>query len=150
MNGKGYWVKGTRRIEVAASTHLQAVLNEPDDFGVTHQFITACYQLSGEPFGMEGRAREEILRRAMKNGWLRVREHIDAGDQYWTIEGCLIRQSMPSIVAFVRWAVFTSMAMKAKDSLNIIDLETGEGNRYPYQEGGAGMFLDEHTLSEGT
>jgi len=51
------------------------VLSQPERFGFTKDRVVAIYEKYGERLGFEGFAREEILREAIRGGWIRVRRY---------------------------------------------------------------------------
>jgi len=54
-------------------THIRTVIDHPASFGVERAEIERLYRHHHEPIGFEGKAREDILRRLFKGGWVRVR-----------------------------------------------------------------------------
>ena len=68
------------------TSHIAAVIAEPDRFGVTEAWLRAVYAEHGEAdrFGCEGHARAVIIRHLVKNGWIRTRRYIRPVT-YWSI-----------------------------------------------------------------
>ena len=65
MDRYGYWVKDNQRIDVTVSSHVRAVMSDPEQFGLTSDFIKKTYAAFSEPLGFEGKARAIILKEAM-------------------------------------------------------------------------------------
>lgn len=74
-----YWISPKGEIikvaGISGTTHIDTVINNPDEFGVTIDEIKDVYEKYGEPFRSEGKAREEIIKNVVKKGWIRVRKY---------------------------------------------------------------------------
>jgi hypothetical protein len=68
------------------TSHIAAVIAEPDRFGITETWLRAVYAEHGEGdrFGCEGHARAAIIRHLVANGWIRTRRYIRPVT-YWSI-----------------------------------------------------------------
>ena len=73
--------------------HINVVITNPERFGMTREQIGEVYQRYGEPLGLEGRAREEIVRALISIGWIRIRDYgpylsvqVHSMDEYNTAE----------------------------------------------------------------
>ena len=73
------------RLDVRTS-HIAAVIAEPDRFGVTEAWLRMVYAEHGEAerFGCEGRARAAIIRHLVMAGWIRTRRCIRPST-YWSV-----------------------------------------------------------------
>jgi len=72
----GFWIDGgTGEVVFCQRKHIDVVLNQPERFGFTRERLVAIYEKYGEKLGFEGFAREEILREAIRRGWIRVRRY---------------------------------------------------------------------------
>ena len=65
------------------TTHIRTVTKNPELFGLSRNYIESTYIKHGEKTAIEGKAREEILRRVLRNGWIRVRRHTN---RYWSVQ----------------------------------------------------------------
>jgi len=63
-------------------THIGTVIAHPSKFGLKKADIEKAYKKHKERLGIEGDAREEILKRLTKKGWIRLRRY----PQYWSIQ----------------------------------------------------------------
>lgn len=54
-------------------THISKVIENPSRFGLTHRYIINSYKYFNETMQNEGYAREKILFKILKNGWVRIR-----------------------------------------------------------------------------
>ena len=61
--------------------HIGTVINDPSRFGLTRDEIQTLYERHGEPMGIEGEARKEILLKIIKDGWIRIRRYRN----YWSV-----------------------------------------------------------------
>jgi hypothetical protein len=68
---------------MVGTTHLRTVMKDPEVFGVSKDYIESKYINRREKTGLEGRARDEILRRVLRNGWMRLRRHTN---RYWSVQ----------------------------------------------------------------
>jgi hypothetical protein len=81
------------RFDVRTS-HIAAVIADPDRFGVTEAWLRAVYAEHGEGdrFGCEGHARAAIIRYLVTAGWIRTRRTIRPST-YWSITlYCLVAE----------------------------------------------------------
>jgi hypothetical protein len=62
--------------------HITSIIKNPSKFGLTKKEIDDIYQKHGEKIGTEGNAREEIIERLLKNGWIRIRRY---PNKYWSV-----------------------------------------------------------------
>ena len=71
-----YWINPYGQIlEMKTSTHITEVVKEPEKFGLTKEYIEKKYAEYGEPVGFEGKAREDIMRDVIKQGYIRIRAY---------------------------------------------------------------------------
>lgn len=98
--GLAYWCKGNKIIKVGSQeykikvsdmseggiTHIHDLVENPEVFGFSKKEIEDTYNKYNEEIGSEGKAREEIISKAMANGWIRMRFNTSRSGQYWTIQ----------------------------------------------------------------
>lgn len=96
-HGEGYWISPTGRV-VTVDRHINAVINKPASFGMTHEYLKSLYAKHGETVGVEGKAREQILRDAMRNGWIRVREWRGRQGEFITVEANKINNKVIDLI----------------------------------------------------
>ena len=70
-------------ISTGAKTHIDMIINNPEKFGLTKQFIEDTYKEFGEKLGQEGTARSQIIIQLIKQGWIRIRRY---ANKMWTID----------------------------------------------------------------
>ena len=72
---EGFFISPSGALIPVESSHIATVVSCPAAFGLTREEIDAAYAVHGEPGYIEGKAREEILRKVLKRGWIRLRRH---------------------------------------------------------------------------
>ncbi len=157
----GYWVKvgetgnGIQVYEITETNHLHFIIQNPDLFHVPYAEIVALHQKYGERFGIEGKAREQIIRQVAKAGWIRIR-HYDGAENYWSIQCDDIDSRKRGINAFIHWATHqylepeqrTSTIMNLSDPLKVFGYESDEYRTYSFADKGVARFLSERILEK--
>lgn len=70
-----WWISPESEIvTVNTSTHISEIIAHPEKFGLTREYIEETYKAHGERLGLEGKAREEIMKKVMDLGWIRARD----------------------------------------------------------------------------
>ena len=75
MDEKAYWISPEGEILPVGTSHVREVIGNPGRFGITREQIEEAYKKYREPLGLEGRAREEIIRTIINKGWIRIRDY---------------------------------------------------------------------------
>lgn len=112
MATHAYWVKGDKIVAVGESSHIQHIIEAPGLFGLTREEITAAYKRHGEKLYTEGAARDELIKSACRNGWVRVRQYTRRQDEHWSIQFDFYRRRKRVIQNFVRWALTRRLMTK--------------------------------------
>lgn len=81
---KGYWIKGSEVVDVSASSHVRAIIADPEYFGMTMKEVLSSYRKFGEKLGVENRARLELVTRAIVNGHVRLRHYYKP--DHWEVQ----------------------------------------------------------------
>lgn len=71
----GMFISPGGEILLNKGSHIQTVICEPEKFGLTVDEINAEYCKYKEPVGMEGKARGVLLKKILRNGWIRLRRY---------------------------------------------------------------------------
>ena len=77
-----YWISPKGEIINVAQNHIATVIENPETFDLTFEKIKEVYDSYGEPIGLEGKAREEIMLELIRNGWIRIRRY---ANKFWSI-----------------------------------------------------------------
>ena len=81
-NTVGMFISPDGEILFNNGSHIEAVISNPEQFGLTLDEITAEYSNYGEPIGMGGKARSVLLKKVIRNGWIRLRRY---RNQQWSV-----------------------------------------------------------------
>lgn len=57
--------------------HINMIMQSPKKFGYSEEEIDRIYQKYDEPKGVEGKAREEIVRNVILKGFIRIRRYVN-------------------------------------------------------------------------
>jgi len=144
---QGYWIKGNKIIDVSDTSHINFILQHPQDFNLTKERILDTYNKYGEKLGVEGRARDEIIKKVSRAEWIRVRHYIEQRD-YWSIQFDKFDTRKRTIRNFVEWAVFDKKVMSKNDTLVLIGFDNNYFAVYDFKNEGASAFLKENEAAK--
>lgn len=85
-----YWISPEGAIFGVPRKHINFIRDNLSLFGMTFDDYKEIYDKHHEKYGFEGKARREIMCKAIKKGWIRLRFKDDYG---WTIELWEINES---------------------------------------------------------
>ena len=77
-----YWISPGGHIAPVDVSHVNSVLRHPAKFGMRPREVEQYYRRHGEKLGLEGNARQQIIRRLVARGWVRIRRY---PNRYWSI-----------------------------------------------------------------
>jgi hypothetical protein len=146
----GYWMKNTGvndilLINIGQKSHISFLNRNPNLFNLSSEEVKRQYACYSEPIGYEGRARNDLMIMALKNGWIRVRNHKPPQDN-WIIqcgnnEKCMIYVS--------KLLYYLSHDKKKISDFQKVTVSDMEGNVVEYTEfvEGKGFFFSEERLA---
>lgn len=70
-----FWISPKGKTVGGLGSHISMVIKAPEKFGVTREWIDSKYNEYNETIGVEGKAREEIIREILKEGFIRIRKY---------------------------------------------------------------------------
>lgn len=70
---KAYFISPVGLVLPVFQTHIQKIIDEPEIFGLTGEYVLSKYDEYHEVLGHEGMARNEIIAGLLAKGWIRVR-----------------------------------------------------------------------------
>ncbi len=140
-HGYGYWVRNKRIVDVTNSVHITYLNHNPTLFGLTQKKIEQIHKKYNERIGIEGNARNELIKLGCRSGWIRVRHYVGEGD-YWSIQFDDWKKRKKTAIGFVRKAVRNNIVSKY-DELILTGFDDGFYKEYTYATGGAETFLKE-------
>ena len=76
-----FFISPQGEVIVVPVSHIDAVIHDPHRFGITIEEIKEIYNKYNEKLGVEAKARAEILKKIIKQGWIRIRKH----KNHWTV-----------------------------------------------------------------
>lgn len=123
MNGDAFWYKNGKVKEVN-NYHISDIIGDAEAFGLTRKEIEEIYKKHNERFGTEGKAREEIMKKVMENGWIRVRQYISQGGARWTINFHSFTKQKKDIQNMISYFLLDKKTMKKTD---VVDLASMDG-----------------------
>ena len=135
MQGKGYWAKGSRIYPI--DIHIRYIIKHPDKFDLTTDFIKSVYKKFKEPMGFEGKARNEIMKKVMSKGWLRVRHNRGRSD-HWSIQFDDYNKRKSLVKSFIKKMFMDEIGQY--DDLALSGVEDGY-----FEKISADKFLKEYT-----
>lgn len=76
LTSPAYWISPKGEMSPPTPRHIGAIIADPEFFGESAQTIRGTFEDHGETISdtMEGQAREEIMLRVLKRGFIRIRE----------------------------------------------------------------------------
>lgn len=77
----GLWLSPDGDYIKVDSNHVADIISNPSKFGVTSEFIQQLYAKHNERMGVEGNAREELIKLVLQRGWVRIRNYRN----YWSV-----------------------------------------------------------------
>jgi len=141
MQGKAYWFKNNKLFELNGKSHIQYIIENPDIFGVSIDYIQKLYDKYGERINEEGKAREEIIKQISKDGWIRIRHYIRPKD-YWSIQFDSFFKRQRLLKSLINYMIHSKL-MSMNDEVVFLGYEDSEVFSYSYINGGIGKFLQE-------
>jgi hypothetical protein len=117
MSGSpAYWISPRGAILKSDITHIQAVLSNPEKFGYDMGYIRNVYDHYGEKFGIEGKAREEIITDLIRKGWIRMRRY---PNRFWSVNVSKFSGRIRDNI----WDAFVQLTDKGIHGFKEVDLE---------------------------
>lgn len=83
-----YWITPQGKVIEVNTFHIATIVSHPSEFGETKDSLKDTFDKHGEHINtnVEGKAREEIMMRVMKRGFVRIRKMGSRNDQRWSIQ----------------------------------------------------------------
>lgn len=111
-----FWLNGSTLYPISR-THIRAVLDAPDIFCRDKTDLVATYKKHKEKIGFEGKARKEIIRQLVNEGWIRIRFY-DHPERYLRIQCREPEDQKKEIEMFLQYA-YTHLGIHEGDKLRI-------------------------------
>lgn len=119
-----YWISPRGQVLAVDDRHINSIIQNPKQFGLTTDYLKSVYKKYKEPFSgyREGKAREEIMLSLIKGGWIRARQSLNA----WTVQTWMLNnKSKDNIWGFV-FALIKKGTLTKNSQLNIHDIKDND------------------------
>ncbi len=136
---QGFWRKNDEWITVTED-FVSAILAEPERFGMTRAAIDESYTAHGEKIGNEGHARDQVIKQAIENGWVRIRRYDTMGVRL-VVQGAGIDAQISSIPEFLAEVLARD---PSEESVTVVinDLANGETRTFHVGESGVSETIE--------
>ncbi|MFC2171907.1 hypothetical protein ACFLU6_04670 [Acidobacteriota bacterium] len=74
-----YWISPSGEIILVGTSHIQELISHPERFGLTSSEVQDAYTKHRERLGLEGKAREELIRKVVAKDFVRIRKYGNEG-----------------------------------------------------------------------
>ncbi|HPC71448.1 MAG TPA: hypothetical protein PLB48_06565 [Treponema sp.] len=142
MEDAGYWYRNCKLFNIGVKKHINYIIEYPEYFGLTREYIEQVYASFNEKIGFEGKAREALIKQVSKDGWIRLRHYVRPKD-YWSIQYdnySLRKSDLKGLVDFL----IKEHIMVTDDEIILLGYEDNSQFIYPYKERGASTFLEKN------
>ncbi len=98
----GYWISPNNHF-FTVKKHIDTICDSPDVFGTREKALREVFERFGEPWRSEQKAREAIILTLIQYGWIRTRNYVEAGADYWAVNMPAIdMENLARVCAFLR------------------------------------------------
>lgn len=143
MQKEGFWVR-EKYILKMNEYHIHYIIENPEVFNLSKKEVYDCYEKFGERIGIEGRAREELIKLVTNYGWIRVRHYVRPRD-YWSIQCDDINKRVTTIVNFLYSMVYTFKMIRSNEEIEITGFKDELKYVYSFKDGGIMAYLHEYS-----
>lgn len=141
-----YWVDPRGKIlSLTDPLHITQILHNPEKFGEKEKDLRALYDKNKEKYGGEGKTRDEVMRRVIKKGFIRIRLYTGGGD-YWSVTlERFGRNEKRAIQVWAKEAAKNKVVGKFAD-VKILELARDKVHEYEVDDLVKGDHLYEHEI----
>lgn len=98
--GNAFWVNPYGEIlDIGHGKHITSITQAPEKFGFTLDEIKDAHEKYGEPMGIEGKAREDLIKDAMQRGFIHIRLY---PNKFWAVNAWRFHKKIKQ--ALSKWA----------------------------------------------
>ena len=148
VDSNAYWYKANKLISLKDGIHINDLTSNPSVFGFTEKEINDCFKKYNEKKGTEGKAREELMSKAMDNGWLRVRKIVTRQGSVWTIQFDNFNKRKKDIKNLISKLLLDMEIMKQYDDVHLLSYSGDYNKTYSSFNGNPVMSLLESLKAE--
>jgi hypothetical protein len=139
MIDNSYFISPDGVLMPVDSRHINTVMEYPEKFGLTKEYIDDIYKKYDEKFGLEGKAREEILVDLVHKNWIRIRLYNNKSRVFWSIN---ILDFTPQVMKYLHEFAVKALAgtrpisKKAwgDDDVDVVSFLSGKAFSYKMKE----------------
>jgi len=142
MLGNAFWYKNGKIFNIETKKHIDLITQEPEIFGLTKEDVQKAYKMFNEKPGTEGNAREYLIKKVARNGWIRVR-HYTGRQDYWSIQYDVYRKREKDLKDLIATLVLDMEVMPLHAEVVFVGYDDDSKYIYSYQNGGIKAFLQE-------
>lgn len=120
-----YWISPKGKYMEPTLYHIGAIVNEPEKFGETQQTINDTFDKHNEHVTgkAEGKARNEIMKRVIERGFIRLRKYNTRRMQHWSIElHKMTRKKAQYISDWAKWAIEKKITTDLYADVKVVDI----------------------------
>lgn len=147
MQSIGYWYKNKKLFQIENEKHIDFIIKYPEKFNLTKEEVKAMYLKYNEKYGMEGKAREELIVSVIEEGWIRLRHYTRPRD-YWSIQYYNFREQEKELHEIIETLIFDEKTMRHDDEIVFIGFGDESKFVYSFMNGGASKFLQEKSIKK--
>ena len=144
MEKHGFWISKDQYLNITGSKHIQEIIKTPELYGLTSALAQSVYKKYDEKFGLEGKAREELIKTATLNGWIRVRQYLRP--DYWSIQFDIWEARKAIVLEFIGWAIAEQFMYPADEAV-LIGFSDGTRIHEQYIHGGVSNLFEKYGCS---
>ena len=134
MDLQAFWYKAGKIIKIDQN-HISAIIANPESFGMIRDDIEETYKQFNEPIGCEGKAREQIMIEAMKNGWIRIRQRSGKDGITWVIQFADYQRQQRDLKELIEYLLYDTGKMKDSDTVYLNDIDGGFSSSFSDWDG---------------
>jgi hypothetical protein len=113
---------------IVSTRHILTIINYPEVFGETATSCQVSFDCHGEQIqsNMEGLARNEVIFRVLRRGFVRIRNNRKKHSQFWSIQAYRLTRSMHGLLW--KWAIYISEQAGRDRFCDVVINEIGRDN----------------------
>jgi hypothetical protein len=114
-----YWISIGGKIRPVSTTHIEDVVKSPVSFDLTDKYVKDMYKKHREKLGIEGKARDEIIKGLVLTGRTRIRYNRDSN--YYSIDVGKLNEKVREYL--FQWAFKTVEAYPDRQTTRVVIVE---------------------------
>jgi hypothetical protein len=125
-----FWISPRGEIISSGINHIDTVISNSNKFGFTEDEIRKTYEKYGEILTQEGKAREEIIKKLIDKGWIRIRRY---PNKFWSINiNRLNKKNKDFIQDWAEKILKGIHGFREQDKYMPVNIQTIKGKSFSY------------------